>query len=333
LPIGQVFLPFPAAFPYRGGIPGPGPPPDDGCPQWVAARRSTDERTATMATSITDHRSGKVQMRADQFRARSRARFGGQATIAPERTIASRRVLAGGSPSRSTIIAAGEHPDGFGNFVAWHPADESLALVLFLNAADANGVMVSGVTDGDRIDIVSATGVASFAEDIENEGVASAIGIVAAGASLGASVFGAPELAPLIGAAAEFAKDRYQERKVRTKRRDPFGEDPGTGHKARQEGGVIISLPAAGAAFYSGDGDHRDRWIKEPGTRDDAHRPDHVRNAFFLQRDRIRNQRRATSDGDIIVNPWDHVFEDNAGFYRLHVLLNRMDPPPPSPVD
>jgi hypothetical protein len=62
-------------------------------------------------------------------------------------------------------------------------------------------------------------------------------------------------------------------------RRDPFGEDPGTGHKARAEGGVIVSMPEAKQIFYSGNGDHTDRWIKQPGVRDNAHRPDHVRNA------------------------------------------------------
>ena len=99
-------------------------------------------------------------------------------------------------------------------------------------------------------------------------------------ATLAASDFGAPELAPVIGAAAKFAESRFQEKKVKTKRRDPFGEDPGTGAKARQEGGVIVSLPQPGVTtqiYYSGNSDHEERWIKKPGTRDTAHLPDHVK--------------------------------------------------------
>ena len=97
-----------------------------------------------------------------------------------------------------------------------------------MNAGDHLGVMISGARPTDRIDVVSATGIASFAEETENEGVGSLIGIVAAGATVAASAFGAPEAAPAIGAAEKYAKDRFKEKKVKTKRRDPFGEDPGS---------------------------------------------------------------------------------------------------------
>ena len=98
--------------------------------------------------------------------------------------------------------------------------------------------------------------------------------------------------------------------KVKTKRRDPFGEDPGSGHKARQEGGVLISLPEARQAYYSGNGDHEERWIKQPGTRDKAHYPSHVKHAFFLQSG-SGNARVTGAEGDFIIYPWDHDFGDN----------------------
>ena len=135
-------------------------------------------------------------------------------------------------------------------------------------------------------------------------------------------------MAPIIGAATKFAQDEFQEKKVKTKRRDPFGVDPGSGLKAREEGGVIISLPGAGQIFYSGNTDHRERWIKKPGTRDDAHMPDQVRDAFFLQKGR-GNKRVAGTDGDIIIAPWDWKFGDNFGYYRLDVLLKRGNGKPP----
>jgi len=115
-----------------------------------------------------------------------------------------------------------------------------------------------------------------------------------------------PEVYSAIGAAAKFAESRLQANKVRTKRRDPFGEGPGTGHKARQEGGLIVSLPEARQIFTSGNSDHKERWIKEPGMRDTAHLPDHIKGkgAFFLQSGST-NQHTTGAEGDIIIYPWD----------------------------
>lgn len=93
---------------------------------------------------------------------------------------------------------------------------------------------------------------------------------------------------------------------------------------AHPEGGVVVSLPEARQIFTSGNSDHKERWIKEPGTRDTAHLPDHMRGkgAFFLQSGSL-NQYTAGADGDIVIYPWDHIFTDNFGFYRLHILLKR----------
>jgi hypothetical protein len=256
------------------------------------------------------------------------ALFGPQKVVPASRTIAGRIAGPGKPKPKSTVVTVGEAPDGFGKQILWHPDDAALAAVVFLNAGDYLGVMISGAKPTDRINIVSATGIASFAEETENEGVGALIGIVAAGATLTATAFGAPEAAPLIGAAAKYAADRFQEKKVKTRRRDAFGEDPGNGHKARQEGGVLISLPEARQAYYSGNGDHQERWIKQPGTRDEAHYPSHVKNAFFLQ-SRTRNERVTGAEGDFIVYPWDHDFGDNFGFYRLNVLLTRGSGKPP----
>jgi hypothetical protein len=220
-------------------------------------------------------------------------------------------------------------PQGFGKFVHWDEDDVALALVVFLNAADPLGVGIFGVTQGDTIEPIGSTGIASFSEDIENEGISSFIGIVAAGAKAGAAAYGAPEAAPLIDAGAKFAQDRFKEKLVKTMRRDAFGVDPGTGVKARCEGGVLVCMPSARGAYYSGDG----RCIKAPGDRIDANRPAHLgRNAFFLRRGMGKTMSR--EGGDMYILAWDHIFEDNFGFYRLHLLLKRGAlPPPPPPVE
>jgi hypothetical protein len=258
----------------------------------------------------------------------SEALFGHSRPLPANKTVAARLAKAPAAAPNSTQVVVGEAPDGFGKQVLWSPDDAGLALVVFLAAGDPLGVMISGVRATDTIEFVSATGVASFAEETQNKGVGAFIGIVAAGANVAASAFGVPELAPVIAAAEKFADTQFEEAKVKTKRRDPFGVDPGTGGKARQEGGVLVSLPAARQIYYSGDSDHQERWVKKPGTRDAAHLPSHVHDASFLLPD-SDNLMVSTADGDIIVYPWDYKFEDNFGFYRLHALLKRGSGTPP----
>lgn len=258
---------------------------------------------------------------------RNEAVFGKKKIIPPAKTIPGRFVVAGAEAPKSKLEQIGESPDGFGKIVHWAHEDRGLALVAFLSSCDNLGVAITGVEAGDSVQIVSATGIASFAEETKNAYAGAYIGIVAAGAKVTAAAFGAPEVAPLIDAAAALAETRFQTAKVKTKRRDPFGQDPGSGHKARQEGGVLISIPRPGVTtqiYYSGNDDHKDRWIKKPGVRDFTHYPKHVppAGAHFLLSG-ASNSRQASGAGDIIMVAWDHDFQDNYGYYRLHVLLGR----------
>lgn len=230
---------------------------------------------------------------------------------------------------KSDLTTVGEVPRGFGPSVEWKADQEKIAVVLFLSAADFLGAMITGVTKFDTIEIVSATGIASFSEDIENEGIASFIGVIAAGAIVTTSIFGAPEFAPVIKAGEEFAKKQFKEEKVKSKRRDAFGVDPSSLHKARQEGGVAISLPNGNISqvFTSGDDSvEAERWIKKPGDRTPKNLPEHMKGqaAFFLQPGK-KNFVQVRHSGDILIYPWDHKFEDNFGFYKLHIILERHD--------
>lgn len=265
---------------------------------------------------------GRLAATRGTYLKRNVALFGAKKVLPASKTIAALLTKPGQPKSKSRNVTIGEAPNGFGKQVLWDADDSALALMIFLNASDSMGVMISGVKATDTIELVTAAGLASFAEDTENEGAGAIIGIVAAGANATAAAFGAPEAKPIIDAGAKFAESRFQEKKVKTKVRTAFGVEPGTGLKARQEGGVLVSLPAARETFYSGDGDHTERWIKVDGTRDDAHRPPHVKNAFFL-RSGSANKRMATTDGDILIYPWDAFFSDNFGFYRLHMLVKR----------
>jgi hypothetical protein len=275
-------------------------------------------------------RTGVLPMSRTSFVRRNVDLFGPQHELPASQTIAGLITKPGTTPPRSTVTVIGEAPDGFGKRVVWDPADAGLALAVYLAAGDSMGVSIVGVRPTDTIELVEASGLASFAEDIENEGVGAFIGIIAAGANIAAASFGVPEAAPAIAAAEKFAASRFPERQVKTKRRDPFGVEPDTGLKARQEGGVIVCLPQARGIFYSGNEDHQERWIKQPGTRDNAHRPDHVTGAYFLRRKGQREMARV--EGNIVIGAWDYFFTDNFGFYRLHMLLRRGNGTFPEPV-
>lgn len=255
------------------------------------------------------------------FLERRTAQFG------PARTT---RIAAIADSSNSSVVAFDTAPNGYGQQILWDPNDSTLAVVVYLAAADSLGAMISGAQPGDQISWVSATGVASFSDETNNNGVASIIGIVGSAVSVGAIIFGYPEAAPFIQAGAQYAAKEFPESTSPSKRRDPFGVDPSSGLKARAEGGVLISLPQAGQNYYSGDSDHQSLWIKQPGDRIPPNYPADIPsgNAFFVSQ-LAGKDAYATTAGDFIIYPWDSVFDDNNGYYRLDILLTRAAALPP----
>src|SRR5262249_1789409 len=142
-----------------------------------------------------------------------------------------------------------------------------------------------------------------------------------------------PQAVPAIDAAEKFAKDQFKATNAKTKRRDAFGVDPGSGHKAREEGGLLVCLPEGGGTYYSGDGDHRKRWIQGDGGRTDDHSPQHMYGFFFpRQGEPTHNTRMVRQSGQMFVLAWDWKFEDNAGFYKVFVKLTRGNGLPPQPI-
>jgi hypothetical protein len=259
------------------------------------------------------------------FLERRTARFG------PARTT---RTAALADSSSSSVVTFGTAPNGYGQQIQWDPNDSTLAVVVYLAAADDLGVMISGAQPGDQISWISATGIASFSNETKNDGVASIIGIVGSIGSGIVTIFGYPEVAPFIKAGAQYAANEFPESTSPTKRRDPFGVDPSSGLKARAEGGVLISLPQAGQSYYSGDSDHQSRWIKQPGDRIPNNYPAHIpwEKALFLSPLETRDALASTA-GDFIIYPWDSVFDDNNGSYRIDLVLTRaaaIPPPPPN---
>ncbi len=221
----------------------------------------------------------------------------------------------------------GSAPEGFGHSFFWDRDAEQIALVIFLNAADPLGVSITGLKLSDLVEVTAASGICSFDESDGNEFAASLIGLVGEGAKGAVSALGAPEAAPFIDLASKFAQEQFRGKEGEKKmRRDPYGEDPGTGHQARGEGGVLVSMPSSGGPAYSGNGDHKERWLKGHKPRRDDQLPAHVQGrGFFLVRGDSRHNARtvARDDEPLFLTPWDWKFEDNAGFYKLFVRITK----------
>jgi hypothetical protein len=230
------------------------------------------------------------------------------------------------------IIEVGNQPEGFGKGFNWCRKEEEILLVTFINPADDQGIYVTGLQPGDRIRITSAAGLASFSKATGNSTASSLVGLIAIGAKAGLGLAGVPEAIPLVNSAEAFAIDQFKGTGEATKWRDPFGVEPDTGHKAKQEGGIVVCLPEAGGLYYSGNEDHEERWIKEPGDRIDANRPAHVIHGFYpIQGNASHNTRtiRTSGESPLYVMAWDHKFGDNAGYYKVFIHIKKGTPPPP----
>src|SRR5262249_38228694 len=238
------------------------------------------------------------------------------------------------SGTSSSLIAVGEPPPGFGKGFVWDRADPEIMLVMFINAADPLGVSIEGMQAGDTVQVLSASRIASFSSAKGNPLAASIVGLVAAGAKVVVGPEGAPQAVPAIDAAETFAKEQFKATNAKTKRRDAFGVDPGSGGKARQEGGLLVCLPEAGGTFYSGNGDHKERWVQKDGTRTVENMPAHFNyNAFFPRQGfPEHNTRMVRQTGPMYVLAWDHAFDDNAGFYKIFVKLTKGNGPPSDPI-
>ena len=269
-----------------------------------------------MNTVVHDHRTHQADNKIGSY-LELKTRALGLGRPAPTASLAQ---LIGDADHKSIVVAEPDQPKGFGLTVHWD-GDEDLAVVGFVVTTDEYGIAVSGVTDADTFEVINAVGTATFTQEKSNEGVASLVTIVAAGAGLGAAAFGASDLVGPIKAVGDALAKAFPESQHPAKPRDAYGADPGSGKFGRQEGGMLVCGPDAQGIYHSGNDDHQDRWAKSDKDRSDDHVPAHCQHAFFVQRD--NQQRPLDGDGTMIIAPWDYKFPDNIGVYRLEFILRR----------
>ena len=233
-------------------------------------------------------------------------------------------IAAGGVPK---ITQIGENIDDFGEVLIWDRKDEEITIIAFVNAKDPFGVSISNLKATDAFQVTDAAGLAFFSKDKGNKLVSSIIGLIAAAGKGLAPALGVPEAAPFIAAGEEFANKQFEATNEARKPRTAFGDMiDGNDAVARQEGGILITLPAAGGPYMSGKSTKR--WIKSKDSRDPVHNPDHVKHGFFLTRTLIRQTKPLGADGLLHITPWDHIFPDNAGFYRVILKITQNAPQP-----
>ncbi|GAA4305873.1 hypothetical protein [Compostibacter hankyongensis] len=237
-------------------------------------------------------------------------------------------VQAGNSQLISTTV--GTPPEGYATngFVWDRGADEAL-FVAFISPENPVGIYIDGIHAGDWIEITSATGICSFSKDTGHSAISGIIGLISEGVGIAATLYGHPEVTAFVNLGAKYIQDKLKPTGAAAKKRDAFGVEPGSGLKAREEGGVLVCLPQAGGTFTSGDDDHTGRWIKKPGDRVPENYPPHVYGSFFLrQGDSANNRQQATISGQVYLLAWDWKFEDNAGYYQVFVHVKKGVLPP-----
>jgi hypothetical protein len=240
-------------------------------------------------------------------------------------------LVANNGNSTLTTVGGDNLPAGFGKGFTWDRSQDEALLVLFINAADPLGISIDGIQAGDIVQVVSASGLASYKSDKGNPLASSIVGLVAAGANVAATALGAPEVAPAITAGETFAKDQFKATNAKTLIRDAFGVEPKAGGKARQEGGLLVCLPEAGGTYYSGES--KNRWIQGKGDRTDDMIPQHIFGSFFPRQGfPDHNTRTCQQSGVMYVLPWDFDFDDNAGYYKVYLKLKKGNGPPPPPI-
>lgn len=224
-----------------------------------------------------------------------------------------------------------------GTIDAQYTKDKLIGYGLWITVSsnDPDGIVIDGLLQGDNLAVTFAEGVCSFAAtDLSPiAGVVAVVGAVTAVGltvvSDGAFAFAAPAFET---ATTEISK-YFVGKKSDNKHRDVFGADPNGAFK-HVEGGVVVCMPEAKSTIHSNsktqpgrddasDYDTRGRIVKyTPSLVKDDY------NSFFLCRDAVDGTMEGTvkaGSGEAVLLAFDKsdAFDDNSGYYTLHVVITR----------
>lgn len=206
-------------------------------------------------------------------------------------------------------------------------AIEAYNLWVAIPANNDVGAVISGVLPGDTLIVYSASGIASF-DSTSMKLVKAVLGI--ANAIAGDVLMFATEgaAAPFVAAWNTAVSDlgaAVGDADIKSKRRDPYGRDPGTGDYASHEGGLIVCMPESKGAVYATDDYYLGGDSKDHGRRyQDYSAAAKQHNVLFpcpVNGGLMRAT--ATVAGAINILAFDSKFDDNAGAYSVGICVVR----------
>lgn len=201
----------------------------------------------------------------------------------------------------------------------WDRGSSEISLVLFVNTADPTGVSIRNLEADDVVNVTEMAGMASFDADKGNTKPYSIAAVILATGEAIAEVTDYGPFRGPINELEDIARQAFGADKMLGKVRDAFGVSESGGHKARQEGGILVTLPGAMGPYTSGEDEKL--WIQGDGERTDQNRPAHVEFGFFPTRDANHNRRAVGGRGALFVTAWDWRYTDNAGFYKVFMTI------------
>jgi len=177
-----------------------------------------------------------------------------------------------------------------------------------ISAADATGVAVAGVKAGDEIRILDISGLCAFEGGDDKKGASSLIGTVAEAATgpWAVAVKALREVVPLLAGG--------------DKRRDGYGQEPGTTQFHTDEGGIILCFPGAGGVTYS----NKDT---RPVIKNDGRHPRTEAGKFHFpirgDGGPIKVPEPTPTPGTLRIAAFDHKYTDNSGVYEVVFTITR----------
>lgn len=208
---------------------------------------------------------------------------------------------------------------------------EAFKLFASISTSDDVGIIIDNVMEGDEILIYDASGIASF----KKTSMALIKGVIGIANAIGTSAL----VYATEGAAAPFVKewnsalssigDAVGDGEIKHARRDAYGQDPGTGDYAKNEGGLIVCMPKSKGAIYATDDYHLTGDTKENGRRVEYYSEKTIeKNAFFpcnVSAGKMSGVAQIAGAAHIL--SFDSNFEDNCGAYTVGIIVIRKDRP------
>ena len=187
-----------------------------------------------------------------------------------------------------------------------------------VNSADANGVTIDNVKEGDVIKIDFIGGSASFSDRSGWDHIKSIIGIVG---SMPEAILGS--LGSQIGKAAKKAADNANLKAFTGKGlvRNGYGRKK-SGKFALKEGGIVVCMPSAQGTIHARKGTYPLQAAENRG-RLATHVPAGIQDKCFFPVRGREMQMTASKAGVICILAFDSEFEDNEGAYEVKFTITR----------